>query len=99
MCVVSMVYDYYAPKFHWTPDDFTLRPYTHLDFEETKRKFLEALEAARKVDKLTDQPDCVDPEKAKLDLRLAELERQVKDLKDAARKKTPKKRAKRRRKP
>lgn len=39
--------------------------------------FKSAVEAARKVDALTAQPDCVDPEKAKLEARVAELERRL----------------------
>lgn len=43
-------------------------------------EFREAGKAAEKVDKLTGQPDCVDPEKAKLQERVAELEKQIKKL-------------------
>lgn len=39
--------------------------------------FKVAVEAARKVDALTSQPDCADPEKAKLEARVAELERRL----------------------
>lgn len=39
--------------------------------------FKTAVEAARKVDALTAQPDCEDPEKAKLEARVAELERRL----------------------
>jgi hypothetical protein len=39
--------------------------------------FKTAVEAARKVDSLTAQPDCADPEKAKLEARVAELERRL----------------------
>jgi len=36
--------------------------------------FREAVQAAAVVDRLTRQPDCVDPEKAKLEARVRELE-------------------------
>ncbi len=39
--------------------------------------FREALQAAMKVDRLTNQPDCADPEKAKLEQRVADLERRL----------------------
>lgn len=39
--------------------------------------FKEAVEAAKKVDALTGQPDCVDPAKQKLEDRVAELERKI----------------------
>lgn len=37
-------------------------------------EFRRALEAAKTVDRLTGQPDCVDPDKAKLEARVAMLE-------------------------
>lgn len=55
--------------------------------------FREAVEAARKVDILTAQPDCVDPEKAKLEGRVAELERQIKKY-EAGQKKPAKRKPK-----
>jgi len=39
--------------------------------------FRAAVEAAKAVDRLTAQPDCVDPEKAKLEERVAELEKRL----------------------
>lgn len=39
--------------------------------------FKQAVAAARTVDALTAQPDCEDPEKAKLEARVAELERRL----------------------
>lgn len=44
------------------------------DIVKTLREFAEAMMAAKKVDELTGQPDCVDPEKAKLEDRVKELE-------------------------
>lgn len=40
-------------------------------------EFREAVAAAKVVDKLTGQPDCVDPEKAKLEERVAALEEKL----------------------
>lgn len=45
------------------------------------KDFKEAMEAAAKVDRLTGQPDCVDPEKKKLTERVAALELQLKAFK------------------
>lgn len=42
--------------------------------------FRQAVAAAKIVDKLTDQPDCEDPEKKKLENRVAWLEEQVAKL-------------------
>src|ERR1700678_2329930 len=46
-------------------------------------EFKEAAEAAKVVDRLTGQPDCEDPEKARLEDRVAELERELARLKAA----------------
>lgn len=42
--------------------------------------FKTAVEAAKAVDRLTGQPDCVDPEKKKLEERVAKLEQQIAQL-------------------
>ncbi len=46
--------------------------------------FREAMEAAKTVDRLTEQPDCVDPEKAKLQDRVIELEKRISSLERVA---------------
>jgi hypothetical protein len=74
MCVVSMVHDYYAPKL----EDLSL---PKLDIPKLLEDFRRAQEAAQTVDTLTGQPDCVDPEKAKLEARVAELEAELAALK------------------
>ena len=43
-------------------------------------EFKEALEAAKVVDRATKQPDCADPEKAKLEERVAAIEKILSDL-------------------
>lgn len=66
MCVVSMVYDHGAkhPEDYWN--------------KETLNQFQRALNAAKVVDELTDQPDCEDPKKAeffkRVELRVAARE-------------------------
>lgn len=42
--------------------------------------FKTAVEAARTVDRLTQQADCEDPEKKKLEERVAKLEKQIEEL-------------------
>jgi len=52
-------------------------------------EFREAVEAAKKIDVLTKQPDCEDPEKAKLLDRVAELERRLDQLEKSKRRRNP----------
>lgn len=98
MCVMSMVHDYYQPlipqRWDWHPlVPFTpspVQPVQPLD-PDALRKLLDdyrkATEAAERVDALTGQPDCVDPEKAKLERRVAELEKRLAQLENPRRKK------------
>lgn len=63
---------------------FVAMPATHAQVEALRQEvaalkqvvldFHEAVRAAAVVDRLTRQPDCVDPEKAKLEERVRELE-------------------------
>jgi len=90
MCVISMVYDHYNSAFERytqqpTPT-FTITTSASSDLAELRKlieDFKVAIEAAKKVDVLTGQPDCEDPEKAKLRERVAELERQLAAVKEA----------------
>lgn len=70
------------------PSGTTLTGFTIPNFQvisqeeiESLRKliaeFKEAVEAAKVVDRLTNQPDCVDPEKKKLEDRVALLEQEI----------------------
>lgn len=89
MCVYSMVHDWYEPRIPkvqpWVPVvPWHVPPQTEpaprTDFDELARlvrEWKEASEAAQKVDRLTEQPDCVDPEKARLQERIAELEKML----------------------
>ncbi len=70
MCVVSMVHNHFEPLIApLTPND--------IDVVDILDSFMKAREAAKVVDELTGQPDCVDPEKAKLIERVAELEKLI----------------------
>lgn len=89
MCVVSMVQDHYRPQFEpYQPQTQTITLIQPpVDLQELRRlieDFKAATEAAKKVDRLTGQPDCEDPEKAKLQERVAELERQLNAIREAA---------------
>jgi hypothetical protein len=44
------------------------------------KEFREAVAAAKTIDRLTNQPDCLDPEKGKLEMRVAELEMRIKTM-------------------
>jgi hypothetical protein len=89
MCVVSNVHDHFRPHFddwwHRTqprpsiPNVPTI-PIVPLDpsaLYELIERYRRALEAAKVVDEAMQQPDCVDPEKAALEKRVAELERRI----------------------
>lgn len=98
MCVVSMVHDFYSPKLpEWTiiPQSVTVfgnsNMYSQFTQEEMAdlRKLIADFRAARDaalvVDKLTGQPDCVDPEKERLMKRVEELEKQLSAIKEVIR--------------
>lgn len=81
MCVMSMVHDHYEPIIPWispapqvpwvTPETTGTAPF---DWVKLVEEFRKAQEAAKTVDSLTGQKDCLDPNKAKLEERVRELE-------------------------
>lgn len=95
MCVYSMVIDHFNARIPEiapvTPTTVTLdklptfSPLATKEDIESLRKLIseyhEAVKAALIVDKLTGQPDCVDPEKQKLEERVAKLEEELAKLK------------------
>ena len=98
MCVVSMVMDHYEPRIQpldWTGlggGTWTNTPGMREQIEELKKliaEFKEAVEAAKRIDVLTKQPDCEDPEKVKLLDRVAELERRLDQLENSKRRRNP----------
>jgi hypothetical protein len=57
-----------------------IKPEPSPEIEELRKliaEFREAVAAAKKVDELTNQPDCFDPKKATLEERVSELERRL----------------------
>jgi len=89
MCTVSMVFDHYNREFDKVWPQYPLRsplertPIIQEDLSEFRRlidDFRQAVEAAKKVDRLTAQPDCTDPEKAKLEDRVRALEKRIAEL-------------------
>lgn len=93
MCVVSWVQDHYEPLFPRPanpaptitgPSVFTWPPQFTPEEVAALRKLIanyqEAMKAAETIDRLTGQPDCEDPEKAKLKVRVAELEAHIAKL-------------------
>ena len=84
MCFTSAVVDQFGPYIpqKWAPPQTTFpthppKTYTADELGELLAAFRKAYEAAEKFDALTGQPDCVDPEKAKLIERVEELERRL----------------------
>ena len=65
MCVYSVVSDYYRDRIWPNPKD------QEISWDEYQ-KYLEVIDAAKKVDELHHQPDCVKPE-------VAEWERDVEE--------------------
>ena len=90
MCVVSMVYDHYNPIIPdrltplTPPGPIVTPPYpTPEQIRRTQEiidAFKTARDAAKIVDELTKQPDCEDPEKKKLEERVAKLEKQISEI-------------------
>lgn len=92
MCIVSNVYDSFDPlipyprpspvqpnnpgagMWPWTPQ-LDLAP-----LEKLIADFKEAVETAKKLDRLMGNADCADPEKAKLEARVRELETQIENI-------------------
>jgi hypothetical protein len=84
MCVISMVMDNFEDRFNRKPygmlpstQPVVISPPELAELRELIAQFKEAVQAAKTVDRLTGQPDCVDPKKAKLEERVAELERRL----------------------
>lgn len=89
MCFVSVVMEQYQPyippaddSWRW-PEPVPGTPATEA-MRELIDSFKKAVEAAHAFDRLTGQPDCEDPEKAKLIERVAELERRLDAIAEAA---------------
>lgn len=99
MCNVSMIMDTYRPHIPtvWPPNTTPApqqwkigttpkpkQPVTAEELRELLESFRQALTAAQTFDRLTGQPDCVDPEKAQLEERVADLERRLDEMAKAA---------------
>src|SRR5579863_882455 len=94
MCVVSNVHDHFnplfppivptaAPSFDPTTLQWPIVPAPDLtEMRKLIYDFKEAVAAAQKLDMLMKQPDCVDPDKAKLQERVARLEKVIDALLD-----------------
>lgn len=66
-----------APAWPWGVVPSTGLPISPEDLAILIAAFHKAVEAAKAADKAAGQPDCVDPEKVKLEERVAELERRL----------------------
>ena len=84
MCMISNVHDHFSPVIPtvtpqpWIPWEnvpvTTPGPWDLERMAELLKAFQDAKDAAKKFDALTGQPDCLDPEKAKLEDRIKQLE-------------------------
>jgi hypothetical protein len=99
MCFVSQTFDQWQPYIPYpvttnpillnSPTFTTTYPTSHPitltpeQLVELLSAFHKAVESARILDQLTNQPDCEDPVKAELLKRVAELEKQLEDTKNA----------------
>lgn len=107
VCVVSLVMDGFSPLIPqpspWREIPPQVTPYVPAttpwfppmpptDLAALLKAFHEAVAAAKTADTLTGQKDCADPEKVKLEDRVAELERRIVALTPRAKKKPAKKR-------
>lgn len=81
MCVMSTVVDHFNPIMPQVP--FVQQPFTNVppllgvelaELRELIAEFREAAEAAKTVDRLLGEPDCVDPAKGDLEARVRRIE-------------------------
>jgi hypothetical protein len=95
MCMMSAVFDQWRPAFPpvqqpiypWNPAPQVPNPpkqYTTDDLRKLVEAFQKALDAAKAYDDITGQPDCEDPDKAKLLARITQLEQRLALLEAAA---------------
>lgn len=94
MCMVSNVYDQWNPWFPSPstvpvtqptpiPTPIVIQQGLNISPEDLRlliKSFHKAVEAAKVFDQITGQPDCEDPDKAKLEERVAELEKRLAEL-------------------
>lgn len=90
MCVVSMVHDHFGKTFpdmqlYISPNTnppavTTTTTWPSFDLVELRgliKEFRELVAAAKRIDEVTGQPDCVDPVKAQLEQRVEKLEKLI----------------------
>lgn len=82
MCVVSGAFDSLRPvmpraeTINWV----TISPPEIEELRQLVKEFHAMIAAAKKIDFVLKQPDCVDPEKEKLELRVKELETKLAEV-------------------
>jgi uncharacterized small protein (DUF1192 family) len=92
MCVLSVVYDKYdqifpRPTIVWSRID-------NDHWQKTIDDFRREVKDAKEQDRRDGNPDCEDPDKAKLEERVAALERELERLKKSGKGQTKKKKKK-----
>lgn len=98
MCFISVVMDDFNKRPEWqlipnqvqtypSPPIWNINTISKEDIDRLEKlvaEFKEAVVLANRLDILTKKPDCIDPEKAKLIDRVAELETQLEKIKQIA---------------
>jgi hypothetical protein len=93
MCFISMVMTDYGETMKKYQEHVAQHPDTYqwnvpqppaevAELRKLVEEFKEAVALAKRLDVIMKQPDCVDPEKAKLEARVAELEAKLKAIQE-----------------
>ena len=78
MCIVSGVFDQARQTIPTWPQPTPVTPVADLlTLRILIDEFRDLVDAAKRIDRFLGNPDCEDPEKAKLEERVTELERQL----------------------
>ena len=85
MCIVSAVHDSYQKAIpsqdSWPLNPSAPRTLTDAEIRRVIDAYRKSLELAQTVDEITNQPDCEDPEKAKLLERVEAIEKSLDEIK------------------
>ena len=75
-----MIMDYGRDWFHKTYEPYDVKTITAKDYYIWVQSFQKLVKEAETYDRVTGQPDCVDPEKAELMQKITDLEARIKEL-------------------
>jgi len=80
MCTTSMIMDYGRQQYYKYYKDIPIQTFDNDKYLIWVEAFQKLVEQAEEFDKVTGQPDCVDPEKAELMQKITDLEARIKEL-------------------